>query len=311
MAEPHYTVTVYVAAPGTPLLVSKGTSAAGHLYYVTSDGQNSYSYGFAPIEHGASSGPGKRFPDDNKDYQNPLYARTMEISADQYNKLNRFGEKPDKFGFDMKYDGVNNSCIDYTWAALNQAGIHSSNAKGKENVTFEGAIKPASNVSDIKSIHAPYPNSELNKEVNNPMPKRTMLQWLVTENEAPNINQLSPAYQAHFDNCEAKTRELYASNGFDYDKQNGETCTLGVAKLAADKNIMPIEFIGSNDGTISIGNRAANGVPNYASAPSPQIMSTSREEAVTSTLAAVAPAQTVAVVELTQNLNQNKGRSIG
>ena len=32
MAEPHYTVTVYVAAPGTPLLVSKGTFAAGHLY---------------------------------------------------------------------------------------------------------------------------------------------------------------------------------------------------------------------------------------------------------------------------------------
>jgi hypothetical protein len=40
-------------------------------------------------------------------------------------------------------------------------------------------------------------------------------------------------------------------------------------------------------------------------------MSTSREEAVTSTLAAVAPAQTVAVAERTQNLNQNKGRSIG
>jgi hypothetical protein len=123
--------------------------------------------------------------------------------------------------------------------------------------------------------------------------------------------QLSPACQAHFDNCEAKTRELYASKGFDYDKQNGATCALGIAKLAADRNIIPIEFIGSNDGTISIGNRAANGAPNYASAPSPQIMSTSREEAVTSTLAAVAPAQTVAMAEPTQDLNQSKSRSIG
>ncbi|MBS1174513.1 MAG: hypothetical protein H6R05_644 [Burkholderiaceae bacterium] len=45
-----YTVTIYVAASGTPL-ASGGTSKAGHVYYVTSDGQNKNSFGFAPIVH--------------------------------------------------------------------------------------------------------------------------------------------------------------------------------------------------------------------------------------------------------------------
>ena len=47
-----YTVTIYVAAPGTPL-ASGGTSVAGHVYFVTSDGHSQNSFGFAPIEHGA------------------------------------------------------------------------------------------------------------------------------------------------------------------------------------------------------------------------------------------------------------------
>lgn len=36
--ETHYTVTIYVAAPGTPL-AGGGTSAAGHVYYSVSDGK--------------------------------------------------------------------------------------------------------------------------------------------------------------------------------------------------------------------------------------------------------------------------------
>lgn len=36
--EDRYRVTVYVAAPGTPLREG-GTSAAGHMYYSISDGR--------------------------------------------------------------------------------------------------------------------------------------------------------------------------------------------------------------------------------------------------------------------------------
>jgi hypothetical protein len=69
-----YTVTIYVAAPGTPLLKDgqpAGTSAAGHVYYVTSDGQRTNSFGFAPIKHGVSKGAGEVSYSDFKEYQKP------------------------------------------------------------------------------------------------------------------------------------------------------------------------------------------------------------------------------------------------
>jgi hypothetical protein len=83
-----YTVTVYVAAPGTPL-AGGGTSAAGHMYLSVEHGDWSRSYGFAPIEHGATSGPGAITYRDSQNYQNPYYARTMEITK-QLEKRRRF-----------------------------------------------------------------------------------------------------------------------------------------------------------------------------------------------------------------------------
>lgn len=46
-----YTLSVYVAAPGTPLL-DGGTSAAGHVYYDITHESDRKSFGFAPKEHG-------------------------------------------------------------------------------------------------------------------------------------------------------------------------------------------------------------------------------------------------------------------
>ncbi|PMQ02591.1 hypothetical protein DyAD56_23325 [Dyella sp. AD56] len=103
-----YTVTVYVAAPGTPLLKEQGhtnaTSGPGHMFYVVSDGKGApRSYGFAPVEHGRIDGQGGIARDDLQNYKDPLYSRTMEITKDQYDKLTAFGDNPKQHGFDMQY----------------------------------------------------------------------------------------------------------------------------------------------------------------------------------------------------------------
>jgi len=73
--EERYQVTVYVAAPGTPLREG-GTSAAGHMYCSISDGHGTASHGFAPAVHGASSGRGKVFDSDLCEYKEPYYSHT-------------------------------------------------------------------------------------------------------------------------------------------------------------------------------------------------------------------------------------------
>lgn len=186
--EPHYTVTVYVAAPGTQLQKSGGTSAAGHMYYSISDGKHNDSFGFAPKEHGSSSGPGKVYDTDVADYKDPRYARTMEISKDQYDKLKEFGRNPQKHGFDMEYGGLKNSCVDFTWGGLNHAGLHRnflSRAGEHEDKSFDGDVKPLNNIDEIRSIRAPLPGSDLNKERLNPMPERTWKQRVISSADPP------------------------------------------------------------------------------------------------------------------------------
>lgn len=178
--EKHYTVTVYVAAPGTPLEKSGGTSAAGHMYYSISDGTRSESFGFAPKEHRESTGDGKVYKSDVADYKDPRYARTMEISKEQYDKLKEFGRDPEKHDFNMKYDGLKNSCVDFTWGGLNHAGLHRRHFWTGEQKDFEGDVRPIPNIDDIQSIKAPVADSDLNKERWNPMPEQTRTQRLIT-----------------------------------------------------------------------------------------------------------------------------------
>lgn len=75
----RYTLSVCVAAPGTPLL-DGGTSAAGHVYYDITRERERKSFGFAPVEHGIIAGPGKTQDSDAEQYQKHLYKRTMDIS---------------------------------------------------------------------------------------------------------------------------------------------------------------------------------------------------------------------------------------
>ncbi|HUA81100.1 MAG TPA: hypothetical protein VL997_12060 [Dyella sp.] len=211
-SEFRYTVTIYIAAPGTPLLDKQGvpqldkhgnavTSEPGHMFYVLSDGQNSKSFGFAPLVHGSLDGPGKTYDSDKLTYLDPLYARTLEITKAQYDTLNAFGNDPSTFGFDLYYKDIRHNCVDFTWAALNRAGIHREPAYidvpvvtphrvGFEHMTLPGSVegkasyRPAENVEDVRGIRDPIPNSPLNREQTHPMPAhRSMLQHLLSDYE--------------------------------------------------------------------------------------------------------------------------------
>jgi len=188
MDKDRYTVTVYAAAPGTPLALEPTgtTSTPGHMYYTTqANSDKPRSFGFAPIEHGSIDGPGHIAPDDVKNYTNPLYSRTMEVSKEQYDKLNDFGSRPKENGFDMYYRDARNNCVDFTWSALNHANIKRTEVDkqhGTTEKTGPGALKPSHNVDALKSIKDPVPHSELNSEHSNAMPKnRSMLQKLLSE----------------------------------------------------------------------------------------------------------------------------------
>lgn len=179
-----YSVTIYVAAPGTPLK-DGGTFSAGHVYFKTTHGSTENSFGFAPRTHGVVAGPGRVYDGDVEQYESPYFQRTMEISQDQYERLREFGFTPRKYGFDTEYNGASNSCIDYTWGALNHAGLHRTNKQSQPDRDFEGKLKPLENIESIRSIRAPFPDSELNTEHSNPMPLRNWKQFILSDAQLP------------------------------------------------------------------------------------------------------------------------------
>ncbi|RRU02138.1 hypothetical protein EGJ34_20395 [Stenotrophomonas sp. 278] len=179
-----YTVSIFVAAPGTPFR-GGGSSAAGHVYYEIADGSTKLSYGFAPESPGVMSGPGAVSDKDAGRYVDPLYVRSLEITQNQYEKLKAFGDNPEKHGFSTQYNGATNSCIDFAWGALNHAGLHRTTPDQVEDTKFDGALKPLDNIKHIKSIRPPFPDSKLNDEVDNPLPKQTRLQRFISDADLP------------------------------------------------------------------------------------------------------------------------------
>jgi hypothetical protein len=259
--DKHYTVTVYVAAPGTPLDKPGETSAAGHVYYAVDDGAEVRSYGFAPSKHGAMSGPGEVTHEDVKNYKDPYYSRTMEVSKAQYDQLREFGEDPAKYHFDKQYSGSRNSCIDFTWGALNHAGLHRKNFAGMEQKAFEGDIRPLENVDDIKSIRAPFPESPLNSEHQNKMPARTPLQRLITEQERGSgahdlegdlpLQSQKAFREPLLSQAEDAVRRLEKGLGRDYDA-NSACLAASAACLAKENGISRIDHVALSRDTGSV-----------------------------------------------------------
>jgi hypothetical protein len=165
-----FTVNIFLASPATPL-AEGGKSMVGHMWYEISADGAIKQYGFAPAGHGSPFGAGKVMRNDTDNYQNPYYRRTLEISQAQYNIFNGFGQNPAKSGFSMGYNGATNSCIDFTWKALNLASLRPRRFFGRYEVKgFEGEVKPLQNVEWIRSIAAAMPKSSLNKERFNRLP---------------------------------------------------------------------------------------------------------------------------------------------
>lgn len=180
----RYTVTVYVAAPGTPLTKEDGSpkilengrqdfSAVGHLYYKVSDGTETgtVGFGFAPEEEGQAIGKGKVKPDEFKKYQNPVYERTLEVSEEQYRALIAFGKEPAIGGFDKnRYNGATNSCVDFLYAALAYAKIYNPvrTIYAEEDIVYErkyeGTVRVRPNMDELDKIplQPGYEHSELN-----------------------------------------------------------------------------------------------------------------------------------------------------
>ncbi|MEX0180892.1 MULTISPECIES: hypothetical protein [unclassified Stenotrophomonas] len=214
MDKPRYTVDIVIAAPGTPLLdLSTGkqevvdgvlqTSAPGHMFYVLhATGVPPQSYGFAPVVHGDINGPGDIVKKDDLIYKDPRYTRTLEISEEQYKKLDAFGKDPEGFGFSKHYQDVRHNCVDFIWEALNHAGIERKrsidvNALGGPagqlfpdvripldiNGGGKDGYRPLRNIHGVDSIDPPFPNSDLNRTKTNPMPDRTWKQRLLSDND--------------------------------------------------------------------------------------------------------------------------------
>jgi hypothetical protein len=143
MAE--YTLTVKIAEGGTKYINDgkEGSSFAGHMWYSLSDGsENNNSYGFASGENKAKPfGVGDFIKNDDEAYQDTYYTLTKEITKEEYDKLKEFGENPEANGFTGDYNALSNSCVDFTWKALEHAGMN--------NEQYEGKILPTSNAKEV------------------------------------------------------------------------------------------------------------------------------------------------------------------
>ena len=128
-------VTINIAGPGTPLL-GGGQSDVGHMWFSLTDTDGTVkSYGFSPARdyQGQPLAPGAvnvHGLDDNF-YQGRSFTKTIEITQGQYDAMVAFGKDPAAFGFDMQYNGLTNSCIDFTWKAMYIGGLNFINYEGK------------------------------------------------------------------------------------------------------------------------------------------------------------------------------------
>jgi hypothetical protein len=150
-------VTINIAAPGTQL--SNGdVSHAGHMWYSLTDSNgNTASYGFSPDANheGQPIAPGQvnAHGSDNNFYQSPEYSKTIEITQSQYDAMKAFGDNPAGHGFDMQYNGLNNSCVDFVWKGLQEGGMNPSILEHFNGRTFRQV--PTGNSAVTVAFSAP------------------------------------------------------------------------------------------------------------------------------------------------------------
>ena len=137
-----YTVTIKIAGKGTQTETTP--SVAGHMWYSLSDGSSNepLCFGFGP-KHDDNPwndpwGPSQIYLDDDSNYKTLDFTTTIEITQDQYNAMKSFGENPSAYGFSTFYNGLSNSCIDFTWKAMQLGGLNIINYQGEIWPTWNG-----------------------------------------------------------------------------------------------------------------------------------------------------------------------------
>ncbi|WP_416055753.1 XVIPCD domain-containing protein [Stenotrophomonas maltophilia] len=264
--DDRHTLTIYLAAPGTPL-AGGGSSLTGHMYLVTQHGEEAKSFGLQPDGNGPAVGwmdekfgavPAGVSNRDLRDYKDPYYARTIEISKEQYEKIQEFAADPAAYGFDMKYHGVTHSCTDFAWAAMNHAGIHRQTWMGADK-DYEGQMKVLFNLPEVQSIKPPFPDSDLNTEHYNEMPERDWRQKMLSENEAP---ALSPERAVASSSTDARhsndpllaqinqgVARLNAERGHNVDTTTSENVSASLYALAKANGLTQVDHVLLSDRT--------------------------------------------------------------
>lgn len=271
MTGSKYTVSIHIAAPGTPMFLDEEpiidpktnrqqTSLPGHMFYsLQKNDEKPSSFGFAPETPGRLWGQGKPQFEDINTYLNPAYKRTLEITEGQYEKLREFGENPKAFGFDLYYQDVRNNCVDFTWAGLNHAGLqrtasidlantmgpslagivaqHAPDVRKRTDqfVDDKESFRPMRNRDAVDSIAPPFPDSPLNKTERNPTPERNLGQWLLSEAQTRPQDARDPHHRDHGldQNIRTAVARTEAEHGRPWDSNSEALC--GLLMVAACK----------------------------------------------------------------------------
>jgi len=115
-------------------------------YALTNDNGETTSFGFGP---GNWYFNGEVNSADDDTYLSHVSSRTFPITQKQYDAMMAFGQDPEAFDFSLVYGVLSNSCIDFTWRALEVGGLNPSG--------FQGDIKPTSNIDEVDKIAALEP----------------------------------------------------------------------------------------------------------------------------------------------------------
>ena len=143
-------ITVHIAPSGNPLS-NGGASLTGHMWFTLADDNgNQSSYGFAPRNEGEPHGDGEVKRDDDEHYITPPYNYESEISQEQYDEIRIYAESAAESanrnsGRWAGYNGLYNSCVDFTYSSLNAGGLIDAPESG-----FQGNIFPWFNRWDME-----------------------------------------------------------------------------------------------------------------------------------------------------------------
>lgn len=142
VVQPRYTLTVYIAFPGTPCN-DEPNSLAGHMWVSVDDNLRKVKshYGFAPIKHGDPYGPGEVKLNDIEVYKK-YKTIIFPIKEEEYQAAINFGDDAyvnKSFG---RYNILSNSCVDFSWAVLHSAGI----GNDFEPSEWDGKLMPGENI---------------------------------------------------------------------------------------------------------------------------------------------------------------------